>query len=109
MRGWSSPVAKAFTAIPLAATGLPPAGQPLAVAMLTVGIQERSGAGSAGEGPKLRSAAAGVEGSLQAASGSASAPTDIASKTFLRIVTPLHINYNAESRPMFAASALKFV
>src|SRR5450631_2948422 len=103
MRGWSSPVAKAFTAIPLAATGLPPAGQPLAVAMLTVGIHECCGVGSAGEGPKLCSAAPGGEGSLQAASGSASAPPILPARHFCASL-PLAYIYNAEDRPMFAAS-----
>src|ERR1035438_1838199 len=79
VRGWSSAAAKALTAMPLAAVGLPPAGQPVAVATLTVGIQDFCGAGRAGEGPKVCSAVT-VSGSLQAASGSASIATDIASR-----------------------------
>src|ERR1700738_1642128 len=71
--------------MPLAAVGLAPAGHLVAVATLTVGIQEVCGAGRVGEGPKVCSAAAVLEGSLQEASGSASAPTDIASSMILRM------------------------
>ena len=82
VRGWSSPVAKALTAMPLAAVGLPPAGQPIALATLTVGSQELCGAGKVGEDPKVCSVAA-VSCSLQAASGSAKIPTDASSSRFL--------------------------
>src|SRR5882672_8353794 len=74
--------------MPLAAVGLAPAGQPVAVAILTVGIQEVCGAGRVGEGPKVCSAAAVLEGSLQEASGSASAPTDITSNKIFRMMAP---------------------
>src|SRR5205814_8623632 len=87
-RRWSHPVASALTAMPLAAVGLPPAGQPVAVAILTVGIQDCSGAGRAGEDPKVCSAAAGAEGSLHAARGSPSAATPIASRRVLRLAAP---------------------
>src|SRR5260370_40293074 len=50
VRGWSSPVANAFTTMPSAAVGLAPARQPLAGAMLTVGNQLCSGDGKVGEG-----------------------------------------------------------
>src|SRR4051812_19076150 len=70
VRGWARPLAKALAAMPLAATGLPPEGHPVALAILTVGIQDFSGAGRAGEGPKVCSAEAVVAGSLQAARGS---------------------------------------
>ncbi|MCY1353630.1 hypothetical protein D9M69_399760 [compost metagenome] len=50
-RGWSSPPAKALTWVPVAATGLPPSGQPTAGAMLTVGNSVLLGGGSFGFGP----------------------------------------------------------
>jgi hypothetical protein len=59
----------------------------MAVAILTVGIKEFSGAGRVGEGPKVCSAAT-LSGSLQAASGSASVPIHIASRILLRMFAP---------------------
>src|SRR3979411_1378393 len=50
-RGWSSPVAKAFTAIPLAATGFPPAGQPPGGGKVAGGGDESAGRGQRGRGP----------------------------------------------------------
>ena len=44
-RGWSSSLANAATRVPGAATGVTPNGQPLAGAILTVGINDRCGAG----------------------------------------------------------------
>ena len=67
---------------------LPPAGQPVAVATLTVGIQDFCGAGRLGEGPKLCSAVLVSWGSLQAASGSVTAPIQTASRILLRMVVP---------------------
>src|SRR3984957_10776893 len=87
VRGWSSPVANAFTARPFAGVGLPPAGQPIAVAILTVGVHKCCGAGKVGEGPKVCSTA-DVSCSSQAASGSARAPIHIASNNLLRISAP---------------------
>src|SRR5258708_31349905 len=81
-------MAKALTAMPLAATGLPPPGQPVAVATLTVGIQECCGGGSTGAGPKVCAAETPSFASSQAASGSANAPIQIASNIFLRILVP---------------------
>src|SRR3984957_17810313 len=90
VRGWSSPVAKALTAIPLAAVGLPPAVQPIALATLTVGIQELCGAGRVGEGPKVCSVTA-VSCSLQAASGSVRIPINVTSERFLAGITLLRM------------------
>src|SRR5665213_3749454 len=74
--------------MPWAAIGLPRAGQPTALATLTVGSHAFCGAGSTGDGPKLRSAVTASCGSLQAASGSASAPIQIANRIVLRMVAP---------------------
>src|SRR5882757_6859495 len=108
VRGWSSPVAKALTAMPLAATGLPPTGQPTAGAILTVGIQDFCGGGRIGEGPNVCSTLM-LSWSLQAASGSASAPRHIASRIFLRISAPRISQYNTENRRIFVVSATKSV
>src|SRR5579859_4213059 len=70
VRGSSNPEAKALTANPSAAAGLPPADQPIALATLTVGSRALSGAGRVGDGPKVCSVAA-VSFSLQEASGKA--------------------------------------
>ncbi|MNN74813.1 hypothetical protein D3C81_1910500 [compost metagenome] len=43
--------AKAATCVPVAALGLPPSGQPMAGAMLMVGISVAWGSGNCGEGP----------------------------------------------------------
>jgi hypothetical protein len=48
-------LAKAFTARPDTATGVLPAGQPVALAMLMVGSGPADGAGKVGLGPKLAS------------------------------------------------------
>ena len=74
--------------VPLAAVGLPPAGQPTAVATLTVGIQECCGVGRVGEGPKLCSAVTVSCGSLQPASASVSAAIPTAGQILLRMVAP---------------------
>src|ERR1700682_3595551 len=87
VRGWSSPVANACTAMAFAGVGLPPAGQPIAVAILTVGVHECCGAGKVGEGPKVCSTVE-VSCSSQAASDSARAPIPIASNNLLRILAP---------------------
>ena len=50
-RGWSKPVAKAATRVPVAACGVAPAGQPVARAMFTVGSNVLLAAGSTGEVP----------------------------------------------------------
>ena len=50
-RGWSSPRANAATAVPSAATGLPPSGHPLAVTTCTSGIGALFGGGRVGWGP----------------------------------------------------------
>src|SRR4051812_28005445 len=54
-RGWSRPLANAATASPCAAFGVAFAGQPLAVAMLMVGMRDLLGAGRVGLGPLLAS------------------------------------------------------
>ena len=50
-RGWSRPLAKAATRVPVAATGVAPVGQPWAGATFTVGTKVGLGAGSLGVGP----------------------------------------------------------
>src|SRR3954471_16219590 len=74
--------------MPLAAVGLPPEGELVASAIWMVGIQDFSGAGRAGEGPKVCSAEAVVAGSLQAARGSTRAPAKILSNSRLRMTAP---------------------
>src|SRR3546814_15690620 len=49
--GCSSGLANPATLQPLAASGLPPSGQPIAVAMLTVGISDECGGGNSGSRP----------------------------------------------------------
>src|ERR1700733_11202367 len=98
--------------MPLAAVGLAPAGQPTALATLTVGIQELCGAGRVGEDPKVCSVAA-VSCSLQGGGGSAKIPIHESSRRFLtgiflnciivlRMLVPRLWHYNTESRPMFS-------
>src|SRR3954470_9256503 len=77
--------------MPLAALGLASAAQPVAVAILTVGSHDCCGSGRVGEGPKLCSAVTASCGSLQAASGSASAAIAIANPRFLRMVGSLNM------------------
>jgi hypothetical protein len=96
--------------MPFAGVGLTPAGQPTAVATLTVGISEFCGAGSVAEGPKVCWTVV-VYGSSQAASGSAKNPIHIASKTLFRIFIPClrgTTRYNTGMRRMFTAVAMKF-
>jgi hypothetical protein len=80
-------VAKALTVMPLAAVGLAPAGQLVAFATLMVGISDSFGATSVGDGPKSCPEAT-VDRSLQAASGTASAPTQTANTNLLRMMFP---------------------
>jgi hypothetical protein len=46
---------------------------------------------------------------LQAASGSANTPIEIASRSWLRMFAPRLPLYNTANRPMFTAFAMKFV
>src|SRR5664280_2484002 len=94
--------------MPFAGLGLPPAGQPIAAATLTVGIHECSGAGKVGEGPKVCSTA-GVSGSSQAASGRARAPMHIASSNLFRMLAPRLSQDNTKSRRVFIALAMKLI
>jgi hypothetical protein len=73
--------------MPFAGVGLPPAGQPIAVATLTVGTHECCGAGKVGEGPKVCSTVE-VSCSSQAARGSARAPIHITSNNLFRMSAP---------------------
>src|ERR1700748_2244814 len=105
--------------MPLAAVGLAPAGQPIALATLTVGIHECCGAGRVGDGPKVCSVAA-VFCSLQAASGSGKNPIHVRSRRFLtgfflagiivlRMFVPRLCRYNTEGWRTFTAFAGNFV
>ena len=79
-RGWSRPLANAFTRVPAAPCGITPSDQPFAGAMFTVGISVRCGCGKVGCGP-VPSETVNVAISPQPASARPSRPTKTPSKS----------------------------